>query len=786
MSTVSKGNDFRDTIARALIAASFRNVETEKRLGEYKKVDVYYESVEFGNVIRFAIEAKNYERSLTKSYISANIQPDYKPLLDNGVVDKVIIIAPHDVGPDARAYMSANKFMFMTLEQFHARIMNFLTYLDGLQTGYKEGGLDKYYMPLFYGDNLSLENRLLSWLDEEDSKPIAILAGYGMGKTTFSKHFACKLAASFKEKNSGRIPIYIRLGEISDEQSLEGLLAKSLISSNAVQNFTFELFMELNRAGLFCVLLDGFDEMKHAMTWDQFKHNVNELNRLVDKKSKVVLLGRPSAFISESEQALVLRGVRAIDAAEVRDYAWNIYDRVELNLFTPSAAIEFIKKYISHVVESCRIECDEDVEFFVSKRIDEIKALGFSDIILRPVQAKMLAEIASEPKQLLESYSRYGLYKHFMDCIIEREIFKKSRKVFSSDVRRSFIRELAWWMWCSGGNSGLSLSEIPSWLIDKYRDGKQVEREAALRDLISGSVLETKMADKFYFPHRSYQEFLVSEYIINLSPDIKAIDKIKSAINREIVDFIKESDKKSALKIVHDLLPEYQGSLSLQFIELLAWASDEIPDPKSITCEWHMITAFYKCLTERGASQAGEYALSVAVDPDARNLTITTLLCLSWAVLASKNEDTKFSVALASLILRLSLPQIEKIVSAKKMSKIALQTGTGGAWLDMVLKGFKTERFNDSMVVVISVEEIFESARSSLLPKIKVVGFEDFELQELTLNIPVLGRYDDLLSVNKKGGVLARYFRDHHMSQTLVPVTKKATVKNNFPDWLKS
>jgi hypothetical protein len=460
MSNVSKGNDFRDTIARALTAASFRNVEIEKRLGNFKKVDVYYENLEFGRTTRFAIEAKNYSKPLVKSYIASNIYPEYSVLIQNKDIDKVIIIAPHDVSPDTREYISGCGFIFMTLEHFYAHIMNFLGYLDGLRTSYKEGGLDKYYMPLFYGENLNLEARLLSWINEPNTKPIAILAGYGMGKTSFSRHFACRLAESFLEKNHGRIPIYIRLGEISDEQSLEGLLAKSLTSSKAVQNYTFELFMELNRCGQFCILLDGFDEMKHAMTWDHFKHNVKELNRLIEGESKVVLLGRPSAFISDSEQSLILRGVRPIDEKEVRAYEWNIYDRIELNFFTADAAIEFIGKYISHLINSSSIECKKTPDEFVEERVNEIKALGFSDIIRRPVQAKMLAEIASEPSYLLESYSRYGLYKHFMDCIIEREMLKKSRHFFSSNVRRGFIRELAWWMWCNGGNSGLSLSEI--------------------------------------------------------------------------------------------------------------------------------------------------------------------------------------------------------------------------------------------------------------------------------------------------------------------------------------
>ncbi len=786
MSAVKKGNDYRDEIARILTAASFRNVEIEKRLGGYKKVDVYYERFEYGSLIRYAVEAKNYEKPLTKAYISTNIFPEYSVLLNNKEVDKVIIIAPLDVSPDTRQYIIGCGFMFMTLEQFRSHIMNFLTYLEGLCSGYREGGLDKYYMPLYYGENKPLKDRLLSWIGEENSKPIAILAGYGMGKTSFSKHFACTLAESFLENNRGRIPIYIRLGEISDEQSLEGLLAKSLISSNAVQNYTFELFMELNRAGQFCILLDGFDEMKHAMTWDQFRHNVKELNRLVEKNSKVVLLGRPSAFISDSEQALILRGVRPLDEKEVRAFEWSIYDRIELNFFTREASIEFMGKYIRHLVTDSGIDCNIPLEDFVSKRIVEIEALDFSEIILRPVQAKMLAEIASEPSQQLESYSRYGLYKHFMDCIIEREMFKKSRRVFSSDTRRNFVRELAWWMWCDGGGSGLALSEIPRSLIDKFRDGKNVDREAALRDLVSGSVLETKMADKFYFPHRSYQEFLVSEHIIGLTPDLGAIDRVKGAINGEIKDFITESGNKSAFQALYNIVPEYQGTLSLQFIELLAWAAPKNTLAKEISCEWHLVVAFYQRFAEFGPDEAGEFMLSVLDVVETREMALTSLLCLCIAILCSDRKDTKLTIKLASVILRCALSTIEKIVSSKKKTSIAMQAGLSAAWHDIVIRAFEPTGFSNGLNLSIDVNEVFETIRISLSSKLRISGLPEFENYTHTVTLPTLGAAEEELSTSNKGGVVAKYFKEHHKSQKLIPVTMlRKPAARKLPDWAR-
>ncbi|WP_341781326.1 NACHT domain-containing protein [Ectopseudomonas mendocina] len=791
MSSVSKGNEFRDSIVRALVAASYRNVEAEKRLGGFKKVDIYYEEISFGSVMKVAVEAKNYERPLVKSYVMSNIYPEYKPLLETKEVDKVIIIAPHDVSPDTREYIKSCGFLFMTIHHFYSHVMDFWGYLDGLCTSYKEGGLDKYYMPLFYSGGLSLEDKVLSWLNTDGEKPIAILAGYGMGKTSFSRHIACKLAESFKSKSSGRIPIYIRLGEISDEQSLEGLLAKSLTSARAVQKYTFELFMELNRCGQFCILLDGFDEMKHTMTWDQFRHNVKELNRLIEGKSKVVLLGRPSAFVSDSEQALILRGVRPIEEKEVRAFEWSIYERIELEFFTPQASIEFIGKYIRYLIEARGAGTGVSNEDFVRDRLDEISGLDFSEILLRPVQAKMLAEIASDPSHKLKSYSRYGLYKHFMDCIIERELSKPSRHSFSSEVRRGFVRDLAWWMWGSGNPSGVSASEIPSWIVDKCKEGRVMDKVAVLRDLISGSVLETKLADKFYFPHRSYQEFLVSEYIINLSPSVAVIDKIRASVNKEIIDFVRESGEKDGLLGIYDLLPDYQGGLNVHFLELMIWASSG-SDRNEVTCEWHLIIKFLSLLPKDGVGneeEAARFALEMLAEHSSRAMTLTSLLCMCLSIFYSEREDVRsqMMVALSGAVLRLAMPEIDKIISAKKNVRIALSSGLSSSWLGIVLNGFDSEGGGSGDVrFSINVKGVFDSICDCLAGRLRIFGFDDFPEAAGSYSISNLAAFDDFLSMTSKGGSLVRYFKDYHNLEKMVPVTNKKTKEKKLPSWVNS
>ena len=305
--TVEKGNQFRYDVAQLLRAAHYYNVETEKRIGS-KKVDIYFEEKSLGAVRKVGVECKNYKTPLTKADISRDIYPDYNVLIQSHQLDQILIIANHDLNADARSYINDTPcFSFMTFMELQNNLMDFTSYQIGIKLQYKEEGLDEYYIHPQFTNNKDLEDHILSWLSSNSSRPIAILAGYGMGKTSFARHMAYTVTTKQIPSCISRIPVLIKLGDISSEQGLEGLLGKVLAANSAVGNYHFDIFMELNRRGRFFIILDGFDEMKHTMSWNQFKYNFSQLNRLIVENSKILLLGRPSAFLSDAEHYFALK-----------------------------------------------------------------------------------------------------------------------------------------------------------------------------------------------------------------------------------------------------------------------------------------------------------------------------------------------------------------------------------------------------------------------------------------------------------------------------------------------
>jgi hypothetical protein len=121
-----------------------------------------------------------------------------------------------------------------------------------------------------------------------------------------------------------------------------------LSARSAVHNYHFDTFMTLNGMGRLLVILDGFDEMKHTMTWEEFRFNFQELNRLVVATSRVILLGRPSAFLSDAEHTWVLRGVRQIGANSFRMSDWPEYRELHLAPFSEQDAFKFIHDYLTY------------------------------------------------------------------------------------------------------------------------------------------------------------------------------------------------------------------------------------------------------------------------------------------------------------------------------------------------------------------------------------------------------------------------------------------------------
>ena len=596
-STVGKGNSFRDTVGAMLAAAGF-DPESEVR-AEWKKADIRWNRQDIDGPVRYFVEAKDYERNLTKPDCQEFVA-DYSPLIQKRYADRAWLISNSEISPDGRALIEADpNLRCMTFTEFQRRLLGIDAYLQNLMAEYDNDHISEWYVPLFTDDEKDLESFVRDWIAEPQALPLAIVAGYGKGKSTFAKHLSASLAQEALENQTRPVPILIRLGDIQDEQSLEGLLGKEFTSRPGITNYNFGLFRQLNRVGRFVTIFDGFDEMKHGMTLPQFQKNIRELMRLDEGNSKVLILGRHTAFQSDDEFRAIIHGRQTTAGGhEVPTLGQRPFQEVRVRDFRLEEAHRFVEKFFPFVFrEMKRVQPSAKEENWIKNRTQELLSGYFDSLLVRPVHAQMLCMIATDQEISLADLSRYALFDRFVHFLLDREVDKKGRDSrFTLDVRRRFNANLAVWLWEQGGASTVSLSSVPAVLCKDASSGvfHDLDEISLRRELISGCLVE-KGAETIYFSHRSLQEFLVAETLLETSLltnwSVSKADPIRvlSYLNPEIISFILDAMeaprfKNSAVEWVyilrgvrHQRIPKIGMTL---FVELAKLPGFHQPSPK--------------------------------------------------------------------------------------------------------------------------------------------------------------------------------------------------------------
>jgi hypothetical protein len=182
---------------------------------------------------------------------------------------------------------------------------------------------------------------------------------------------------------------------ISSEQSLTGLLGRQFTATHNVRQYSYGAFDTMNRLGKFVIFLDGFDEVKHTLDWHEFRYNFQQLLQLVVPRSKVIVLGRPTAFISDEEHMYILhaRYKRAGEEYLVPD--WPDFKEIELAPFDNQQIVTFLRQYFQPLPDNCgeQVGGNEHLDERASRLVKEFSSKRMRDLAQRPVQRKMLAEI---------------------------------------------------------------------------------------------------------------------------------------------------------------------------------------------------------------------------------------------------------------------------------------------------------------------------------------------------------------------------------------------------------
>lgn len=554
------GSELRDTVAR-LLEIKFSDVRIEERLAA-TTADVFYTDDLSTFPQKIAVECKDWSNPLTSSDL-AKIHSLYSPSLQSGEVDKLLIISNHELGMSpSETVKRLGNTRYQQFDGFVHGLMNFQLLLQNNLAAFKnhEASLN-YIQPRLAGTDKSLFQAVKNWLAEPNNPVSMVYGGYGVGKTSFSLFLADALTKEYKCGNFGRIPIRIPLGHLFTKQDLKALVCSELTGAEGqppVANFTFELFLQMVRSGSIFLILDGFDEMRHAMSIEDFAYTFEQMSVFFRGKSKAIILGRPDAFFDEQEETDVVDAL--LSNAEICSEGLR---KFEVDLFSRQET----EKYIENFKALNELATEE------LKLIDELQESEF-EILSRPVQLSMFTKVTRTYSRRRDGLlTRYKLYEEFVKRFTHREEHKPARSVLNgngdyqfgyNDPRSQFMQNLAWWVSSAHRENRFLPSEIPvDTLPTELRQGRN--KTDALREALVGSIAEhdiketetgvvgRKAANYYYFPHKSYIEFLVSQYFCRVPFSKEMYRDFFKFANPEMISFVKEGPNVGAQNIAQGL-----------------------------------------------------------------------------------------------------------------------------------------------------------------------------------------------------------------------------------------
>lgn len=594
--------------------------------------------------------------------------------------------------------------------------------------------MEQYYIRPETVAGEDLERQVEAWLATDGAPPLFVLGSYGKGKSTFASHLAAAMARKALADPMARAPILLRLGEIADEQSIEGLLGKVLASQHRVSNYHFDTLRALNRVGRFLIIYDGFDEMKHGLTPSKFQLVLSELMKLDEGDARILVLGRDTAFHDEAEFRAVMDGVQRTPAGrELPTPGRRRYSHVEIRSWTPDEARSYVARFLPVRAAAERDGPAADPAW-LAQRVAELSSGRFDRLLERPVHAQMLCEIAVQPDQLRADMSVYELFDSFVHYLLHREIEKNGRDSdFPIEVRRRFNAGLAWWLWERGGASTTTLADIPQSVCDAATRNLRhsLGREEMRRELIQGCLVE-KGINTIYF-HRSLQEFLAAEHLIETDLLQRGgssdwLSEVTAAVTPEVIEFavagagVSSARRDRALQWLEALGKANGVRVSLPGFDLFVQLAREfdvvIDDP--FGSPWLIWLSFLQKTGARDFSHRGRNTFPVLADLliGSRNRPKEAQAAVLYALARTlfhpaQGSDPALTTALAAMIPVGRLKDVVEQASYKKSERqIIRESDDFTLWA--LLRSWTIEQEADGQVLKVDLSRLHHDALTVL------------------------------------------------------------------------
>ncbi len=418
----------------------------------------------------------------------------------------------------------------------------------------------KLYIPLrieneFNDDIGQLDSYVDKWLSLKERYQLTILGEYGTGKTTFSEYLTYRLMKDYKERKTHRFPILIYLKNLSRGSSIQSEITNHIVN-NLGLTLDYQKFEELNKAGCFTIILDGFDEMNAINDNTHVYDAYRELDSLTHTNSKVILTCRTHYFRSLNEFKRIQNTI-LYDALH-KKYG---YDIVFITPYKLSQINRYVHKY------------DPERADQVMENIKNIYNL--MDLASRPVLLEM---IMSTSHQLANTASgeitTSKLYNLYINQWLRRDDW---RSVLSDYERMELAYHLAHFL-VEQNTYFVHYKELNK-VVKDFSGNTKYTNEVIDQEFRTCNFLKNDTEGNYSFAHESFHEFILAKSLISdlLDPSKKVNSQIHfPSDNKSDANVSKETEffffeliigelKKNGVKKIFNITYKNESKIDLVF-----------------------------------------------------------------------------------------------------------------------------------------------------------------------------------------------------------------------------
>lgn len=410
----------------------------------------------------------------------------------------------------------------------------------------------------------NVEEYLIEWVKGDNSnKHLAILGSYGQGKSVL----ALKLTLELIKRATKRIPILIELRGKSP-RNLDPLEILATWASNLGINPLS--ILKLHFEGRIILIFEGFDEMDLVGDAEmRLNHFRNLWEFAKTPKSKILITGRPNFFFDDIEQKEAL----------------GIYKPLSPDIPHCEAITlkEFSNEQIKLALRNTNVNTREGILKIISDKESSEYSERFYELASRPSTLFLISSIWEEAKfsERKDKINSAIVIREFIQSAYERQGKKGNTNPLTVKEREYFMLGIAVGMMRKNGYSNQinkdKLNELVIALCNSFpenfgstasafetgrkplkqrmKENEEIAKESILTDVRSCGILvkDFSKINHFKFAHKSFLEYLVSEYyVISLlqknDPKTEMFYSISKAIensttikeSKETTDFISQ------------------------------------------------------------------------------------------------------------------------------------------------------------------------------------------------------------------------------------------------------